>query len=258
MSRFMLTAVIVDDEEKNRTTIERMLQNFCPQVKILGKADSVKAAIELMEQEMPDVVFLDIEMPGGNGFTLIEHYPAPGFEVIFTTAHDLYAINAIKFAALDYLLKPLNILELKEAVARAEKKVADKSGSENRMKFEVLRSNLNQSDRKFTKIAMPTSEGIDFIEANDILVAQADRSYAQFHLKGGKKIIVSKPLKEYEELLEQCNFFRVHKSHMINLNHVEKYVKGKGGYVIMNDGSHVDVSVRRKEALLQVLTQGSD
>lgn len=251
----MFTCIIVDDEERNRETLERMLNNFCPQVQILGKADSVKAAIQLMEQEMPDVIFLDVEMPGGNGFTLLEHYPEPSFEVIFTTAHDLYAINAIKFAALDFLLKPININELQEATKRAEKKLGKKSGNDNQRKFEALRSNLIQSDKKFTKIAIPTSEGIDFVEADDIIIAQADRSYAQFHMKSGKKIIVSKPLKEYEELLEECNFFRVHKSHMVNLNHIEKYVKGKGGYVIMDDGSHVDVSVRRKEELLKVLTQ---
>ncbi|MEO1261158.1 MAG: LytTR family DNA-binding domain-containing protein [Bacteroidota bacterium] len=251
----MLTSLIIDDEQRNRDTLERMLQNFCPQVQLLGKVDSVKAAIDFMDSQMPDVLFLDIEMPGGNGFTLLEHYENPTFEVIFTTAHDLYAINAIKFAALDYLLKPVNIRELQEAVKRAENKMAEKSGADNQKKYEALRSNLAQPDRKFTKIAMPTSEGIDFIEADDILIAQADRSYARFHLKSGKKVVVSKPLKEYEELLEQCNFFRIHKSHMVNLNHIEKYVKGKGGYVIMDDGSHVDVSVRRKEELLKVLTQ---
>lgn len=251
----MFTAIIVDDEKRNVETLERMLNNFCPQVKILGKAESVKTAIELMEKEMPNVLFLDIEMPGGNGFTLLEHYEDPTFEVIFTTAHDIYAINAIKFAALDFLLKPINIKELQEAVKRAEKKLGGTPSLENKKKFDALKSNLSQADRKFTKIAMPTSEGIDFIEANEIITVEADRSYAKFHLKGGKKIIVSKPLKEYEELLEECNFFRVHKSNMINLNHIEKYVKGKGGYVIMNDGSHVDVSVRRKESLIKVLTQ---
>lgn len=250
----MFKAIIVDDEKRNIETLERMLNNFCPQVKILGKAESVRAAIELMEMEMPDVLFLDIEMPGGNGFTLLEHYEDPSFEVIFTTAHDIYAINAIKFAALDFLLKPVNIKELQEAVKRAEKKIEGTPNFDNKKKFDALKSNLSQADRKFTKIAIPTSEGIDFIETNTIITVEADRSYAKFHLKGGKKILVSKPLKEYEGLLEECNFFRVHKSNMINLNHIEKYIKGKGGYVIMNDGSHVDVSVRRKEGLLKVLT----
>lgn len=247
----MLTAIIVDDEVQSRETLERMLVNFCPDVQILGKAESVAKAVPLIDTQQPDVVFLDIEMPGGNGFTLLEHYEEFPFEVIFTTAHDLYAINAIKFAALDYLLKPVNIKELQEAVKRAEKKIGGKEKEDRQQKMEALKSNLTQSDQKFTKIALPTSEGIDFIEVEDIIRVEAERSYSNFHLKGRKKIMVSKPLSEYESLLEECNFFRTHKSHMINLDHLQKYVKGKGGYVIMVDDSHVDVSVRRKESLLQ-------
>lgn len=228
-----------------------MLINFCPQVGILDKAASVAEAVPLIDERRPDVVFLDIEMPGGNGFTLLEHYEDFPFEVIFTTAHDLYAINAIKFAALDYLLKPINIKELQEAVKRAEKKIGGKNEDDRRQKMNALKSNLEQGNKQFTKIALPTSEGIDFIEVEDIIRVEAERSYCNFYLRGRKKIMVSKPLSEYENLLEECNFFRTHKSYMINLSHLEKYVKGKGGYVIMNDDSHVDVSVRRKEALLQ-------
>lgn len=247
----MLTALIVDDEQQSRETLERMLVNFCPQVDILGKATSVAEAVPLIDSQKPDVVFLDIEMPGGNGFTLLEQYDDFPFEVIFTTAHDLYAINAIKFAALDYLLKPVNIRELQEAVKRAEKKLGGTEKADRRQKMETLKTNLSQGDASFTKIALPTSEGIDFVEIEDIIRVEADRSYSNFHLKGRKKIIVSRPLSEYEEFLEAYNFFRTHKSHMINLNHLVKYVKGKGGYVIMDDDSHVDVSVRRKEGLLQ-------
>lgn len=246
----MLTAIIVDDEVQSRETLERMLINFCSEVQILGKATSVAEAVTLIDSQQPDVVFLDIEMPGGNGFTLLEHYEEFTFEVIFTTAHDLYAINAIKFAALDYLLKPINIRELQEAVKRAAKKVDSKTESDRQKKIDTLKSNLSQSENQFTKIALPTSDGIDFIEVDNVMRVEAERSYANFHLKNRKKIMVSKPMSEYEELLEQCNFFRIHKSHMINLNHLQKYVKGKGGYVIMDDGSHVDVSVRKKEALL--------
>lgn len=247
----MLSAFIVDDEVQSRETLERMLINFCPQVEILGKAASVAEAVTLIDEQQPDVVFLDIEMPGGNGFTLLEHYEELPFEVIFTTAHDLYAINAIKFSALDYLLKPVNIKELQEAVKRAEKKIGSKNENSRTQKIDTLKSNLSQGDQPFSKIALPTSEGIDFVEIDDIIRVEAERSYSNFHLKSRKKILVSKPLREFEDLLEQCNFFRTHKSHMINLNHLKKYVKGKGGYVIMNDDSHVDVSVRRKEALLQ-------
>lgn len=247
----MLTAIIVDDEQQSRETLERMIINFCPQVEILAKASSVAEAVPLIDAQKPDMVFLDIEMPGGNGFTLLELYDEFPFEVIFTTAHDLYAINAIKFAALDYLLKPVNIRELQEAVKRGEKKLGRNEEKDRKQKIEALKSNLSQGDAPFTKIALPASEGINFVEISNIIRVEADRSYSNFYLKGRKKIIVSRPLSEYEAFLEAYNFFRTHKSHMINLNHLEKYVKGKGGYVIMDDDSHVDVSVRRKEALLQ-------
>lgn len=244
----MIRSLIVDDEEKSRETLKKMVQNFCQDVEVVGEAASVAEAVDIIDEENPDVVFLDVEMPGGNGFTLLEKYDKPPFQVIFTTAHDLYAINAIKFAALDYLLKPVNIKELQEAVSKVEKSEED---DEIRIEqYEALKSNLSQTDKKFTKIALPTSEGIDFFEADDIIRAEADRAYSNFFIKGGKKIMISKPLKEYEALLEECNFFRIHKSHMVNLNHLKKYVKGKGGYVIMDDESYVDVSVRRKEALL--------
>ena len=247
-----IRAIIVDDESRHHETLGKMLNTFCPEIELCGNANSVKEAVDIINYNQPQLVFLDIEMPGGNGFTLFDHYDDPPFEVVFTTAHDLYAINAIKYAALDYLMKPINIRELQEAVERASLIISKKGASSNR-KFDVLKSNLQLEDKRFTKIALPSSEGIDFIEADVIIRAEAERSYSNFYLDNGKKILVSKPLKEYEALLEQCNFFRVHKSHMINLNHIEKYIKGKGGYVIMKDGSHVDVSVRKKEDLLNRL-----
>ena len=248
-----IPALIVDDEKRHHETLIKMLSNFCPEIEVIGNAFNVQEAVDLIEKKQPDLLFLDIEMPGGNGFTLFDKFEEPPFEVIFTTAHDLYAINAIKYAALDYLMKPVNIKELQEAVARAAKVLSKKDNSVGREKINVLKSNLRLEDKRFTKIALPSSDGIDFIEAESIIRAEAERSYSNFYLENGKKILVSKPLKEYEALLEQCDFFRVHKSHMINLAHLEKYVKGKGGYVIMKDGSHVDVSVRKKDDLLSRL-----
>lgn len=250
----LISAIIVDDEERHHDTLGKMLNTFCPDINIVGNAKNVSEAVELINDRNPKIVFLDIEMPGGNGFTLFENFEIPPFEVIFTTAHDLYAINAIKYAALDYLMKPINIRELQEAVSRAAKVLSRKKNTTiSNEKIDVLKSNLKLEDKRFTKIALPSSEGIDFIEADTIIRAEAERSYSNFYLESGKKILVSKPLKEYEALLEQCNFFRIHKSHMINLNHIQKYIKGKGGYVIMKDGSHVDVSVRKKEDLLNRL-----
>ncbi len=251
----MLKAIIVDDEEKNREGLARMIDQFCHDVAVVGKAESASAAKKAIQEHQPDLVFLDIEMPGGNGFSLLEEMPNPNFQVIFTTAHADYAIKAIKFAALDYLLKPININELKTAVEKAIINMnAAQDGSLLKKKIEVLKDNRKNEGFDFEKIALPTSDGIDFYEIREILRCEADRAYCKFHMLNGQKVVVSKPLKEFEDLLEECNFFRVHKSNMINLNQIKKYVKGKGGYLILSDDSHVDVSVRRKEALMDVLS----
>ena len=251
----MLKAIIVDDEEKNREGLARMIDQFCHDVAVVGKAESASAAKKAIQEHQPDLVFLDIEMPGGNGFSLLEEMPNPNFQVIFTTAHADYAIKAIKFAALDYLLKPININELKTAVEKAIINMnAAQDGSLLKKKIEVLKDNRKNEGFDFEKIALPTSDGIDFYEIREILRCEADRAYCKFHMLNGQKVVVSKPLKEFEDLLEECNFFRVNKSNMINLNQIKKYVKGKGGYLILSDDSHVDVSVRRKEALMDVLS----
>ena len=251
----MLKAIIVDDEEKNREGLARMIDQFCHDVAVVGNAESASAAKKAIQEHQPDLVFLDIEMPGGNGFSLLEEMPNPNFQVIFTTAHADYAIKAIKFAALDYLLKPININELKTAVEKAIINMnAAQDGSLLKKKIEVLKDNRKNEGFDFEKIALPTSDGIDFYEIREILRCEADRAYCKFHMLNGQKVVVSKPLKEFEDLLEECNFFRVHKSNMINLNQIKKYVKGKGGYLILSDDSHVDVSVRRKEALMDVLS----
>ena len=251
----MLKAIIVDDEEKNREGLARMIDQFCHDVAVVGKAESASAAKKAIQEHQPDLVFLDIEMPGGNGFSLLEEMPNPNFQVIFTTAHADYAIKAIKFAALDYLLKPININELKTAVEKAIINMnAAQDGSLLKKKIEVLKDNRKNEGFDFEKIALPTSDGIDFYEIREIVRCEADRAYCKFHMLNGQKVVVSKPLKEFEDLLEECNFFRVHKSNMINLNQIKKYVKGKGGYLILSDDSHVDVSVRRKEALMDVLS----
>jgi two-component system LytT family response regulator len=250
----MLKSIIVDDEEKNREGLARMIDQFCHDLTVVARVDSVAKAKAAIETHKPDIVFLDIEMPGGNGFTLLEQTPNPEFQVIFTTAHADYAIKAIKFAALDYLLKPLNLNELKTAVEKASSSIEnDTSGTLLRKKFEVLKDNRNSEGFEFEKIALPTSDGIDFYEISEILRCEADRAYCKFYMKSGKNVVVSKPLKEFEDLLEECNFFRVHKSNMVNLRQIKKYIKGKGGYIILTDDSHVDVSVRKKEALMDVL-----
>lgn len=247
-----VTCVIVDDELQNREVLNRMIDQFCPSVKVLGTAENVDGAIKLVNEVNPDVIFLDIEMPGGNGFTLFDKISKPKFNTIFTTAHAEYAIKAIKFAAFDYLLKPINLLELKTAVEGiAEKKRSGALQSDNNTRMvDVLRTNRKKEAYDFTRIALPTSEGIEFYDIQDILRCEADRAYCIFHLTNKKRIVISKSLKEYEDLLLEANFFRVHKSNMINMKHVVKYLKGKGGMVQLSDGSLIAVAVRKKEEFL--------
>lgn len=248
----MVTALIVDDENKNRESLAKLIDQFCYGVQVIGHAENVKSAEEFIKNNQPQIVFLDIEMPGGNGFTLLEKYENPDFQLIFTTAHADYAIKAIKFAALDYLLKPINVNELKIAVEKAIQNINSSSNTEDK-RFDVLKNNQKNEGFDFKKIALPSLDGIEFYDISEILRCEADRAYCKFYLTNGSKITVSKALREFEDLLNECNFFRVHKSNMVNLNHIKKYVKGKGGYVVLSDESHVNVSVRKKEMLMEVL-----
>ncbi|MDG2370959.1 MAG: LytTR family DNA-binding domain-containing protein [Flavobacteriales bacterium] len=248
-----VTALIVDDELKNRETLVKLIDQFCYGIKVIGQAENVQQAKDFIDANKPQIVFLDIEMPGGNGFTLLEKFDKPNFQLIFTTAHADYAIKAIKFAALDYLLKPINVNELKIAVEKAIESIQNSSNESSDQRFDVLKDNQKNEGFDFKKIALPSLEGIEFYEINEILRCEADRAYCNFFLTNGQKITVSKSLREFEELLSECNFFRVHKSNMVNLGHIKKYIKGKGGYVVLSDDSHVDVSVRKKELLMEVL-----
>ena len=248
-----VTALIVDDEHKNRETLAKLIDQFCYGIKVIGQAENVQQAKDFIDANKPQIVFLDIEMPGGNGFTLLEKFDQPNFQLIFTTAHADYAIKAIKFAALDYLLKPINVNELKIAVEKAIESIQNSSNESSDQRFNVLKDNQKNEGFDFKKIALPSLEGIEFYDINEILRCEADRAYCNFFLTNGQKITVSKSLREFEELLSECNFFRVHKSNMVNLGHIKKYIKGKGGYVVLSDDSHVDVSVRKKELLMEVL-----
>lgn len=244
----MIRAVIVDDEEKGRLTLKNVIEKNCPNIQILDLCDSVLAATESIEKHNPDLVFLDIEMPFQNGFSLFEKFKNPTFDVVFITAYDHYAIKAIKYSAMDYLLKPVDADELKAAVA----KIKQKKTSLQLPDFELLLSNLKLKGNS-AKIAVPTFEGLQMINSTDIIKCTANESYTEIVLTSGKKIMVSRILKEYEDLLSDFNFFRVHNSCLINLAHVAKYIKGDGGYVVMIDGESVEVSRRKKNELLNKL-----
>lgn len=240
----MIKAVIIDDEKSAREILSGMLKNYCPEVEITGMANSVKKGIELIQKLQPDLVFLDIKMPLGSGFDLLESIAKINFEVIFTTAYDQYALKAIKFSALDYLLKPIDVLELKAAV----KKVSEsKSQHLLNKKLETFIENITAKNKQLTKIVIPLSDGFKVIEVKDIIRCQSDRNYTNIFIADGSKILSSRTLKDFEELLSEYNFFRIHQSHLINLNKVKFYGKGRGGQVELSDGSTVDIA-RSKRA----------
>lgn len=240
-------AVIVDDERQGRKTLAILLRKYCPEVEIVGEADTVVSAIKTINAAKPDLVFLDIEMPAGSGFELLEAFDVVEFEVVFVTAYDSYAIRAIKVSALDYLLKPVNAAELKAAVAKA---LHPKNGQKDRLQqLHLLKEQVRSP--VLDRLALPTEEGFVFIEIQNIIRCNAASNYTVFFLKDSSKIIVSGTLGEYDELLSDNNFFRVHNSHLINMRYVQKYLKGKHGLVVMTDGSEVEVSVRRRDAFLE-------
>ena len=246
----MLRSIIIDDEENGRETLLYSLKEVCPDVEVVGQADSAMTGMTLIKRHNPDLVFLDIEMPAGSGFDLLENIDNINFEIIFTTAYDQYAIKAFKFSAVDYLLKPIDLTDLKEAVRMVEEK---KAIIDTTKRYELLKDNLDNKESAFHRLALPTSDGLDFFEVKDIIRCEANGNYTMFYLNDGGKILVGKTLKEYAELLEEHNFFRTHKTHLINLDYVKKYVKGIGGYVILHDGTNVEVAKRRKEAFLERL-----
>lgn len=245
----MIKSIIVDDEEKSRETLKHLLNKHCQHVEVLHLCGSVTDAEKIIEVQQPDLVFLDIEMPFNNGFDLLERFPKPEFQIIFITAFDHYALRAIKFAALDYLLKPVDVDELKAAVNKVQ------TNPESQVeKFRNLELLLSSVKSKSAKIAVPTFEGLQMINADEIISCTADECYTNITLVDGKKIMVSKLLKDYESLLGPYNFLRIHNSCLINLTQVSRYVKGEGGYVVMNDGQNCEVSRRKKTELISRLS----
>lgn len=239
-----LRALIVDDEANNRENLRLALDAYCPEVEVVAEADSALTALDRIKEVRPDLVFLDIAMPLGSGFDLLESLPRIDFEIIFVTAYDQYAIRAIKFAAVDYLLKPINALELKQAVERVQIK---RQQQQSQGQLQALLHNLQQQEKK---IALPQSDHIEFVAVNSIIRCRGDRNYTHFHLKDGRELLVSRTLKEYVDLLDDSSFFRVHQSHLVNLDCVQKYRKRDGGMLITTDGAKIPVARARKDELL--------
>ncbi len=247
----MIKAIIVDDELGARESLSKMIEKNCKQIEVVAKVDSMLSAFEAITNKEPDLVFLDIEMPNGNAFDLLEKFKNINFNIIFTTAYDHYAIKAIKFSAIDYILKPIDPEELIGAVKRFEEYRGQKTTLDKQ--FKTLLSNV-RPENKLKKVGIPDGDGLIFINLSDIIRCDSDGNYTFFILTNGKKIIASRTLGEYEQMFTDDNFFRVHRSHLINLEHVKKYIKGEGGYVVMIDNSQVEVSRRNKTDFLEKLS----
>ena len=246
----MLRSIIIDDDKMSRVALKKVLEKHCANVEVISMADSVKSSINDIRNNQPDLVFLDVEMPDGTGFEVLEAFPEIKFETIFVTAHDHYAFKAIKFSALDYLLKPINIEEVKAAVEKVEKKHDRQLDRKN---LKMLIRNLEDENNYLKNIALPTMEGLIVVELAGVIHCEANINYCTVYMKDGEKIVVSRTLKEFEELLSENNFCRIHQSHLVNLDQLSKYVKGKGGYVVMKDGTQLEVSMRKKDTLLKNL-----
>lgn len=243
-----MRTVIVDDESKGRQTICNFIEKYAPQLDVIGQADSVETAIELIESVKPQLVFLDIQMGDGTGFDVLGRLKYNEFKLIFCTSFDQYAIKAFRYSAIDYILKPIDpdvfISAVKKVMLGPNLNSADP-------RFDVINKNKNG----FSRIALHSIEGISLIKIADIIRCESDVNYTRFYVLNSPVLVVPKTLKEYDELLTGNGFVRVHKSHLVNIEHIKKYIKGDGGWVIMADDSKIEVSRRKKENLVELISK---
>jgi two-component system, LytTR family, response regulator len=248
----MIKSLIIEDEQKSREMLAMLIEQNCPELKIVGLAKNVNEGADMIKSLKPELVFLDIQMPDGTGFDLLEQVQDKKFEIIFTTATDKHALRAIKYSACDYLLKPLDIDELKQAVDKVAQKKNVAPTMEN---LQFLIQHLKKADDHFQKITLPTGNAYEIVNIKDIIRCEADASYTHFFLVGGKKLMVSASLKHYEDLLPESDFIRVHHQHLINMSHVTRYLKQDGGYAVMSDGTQIEISRRKKDAFMERLNR---
>jgi two-component system LytT family response regulator len=242
----MIRSIIIDDERHSCDALKILIGKCCPLVNIAAICHSGVDGIKSINELNPQLVFLDVEMPYMTGFQMLEQLPAVNFEIIFTTSYDQYAITAFKFSALDYLLKPVDRDELEKAVQKVSKKISPPVSEQ----LEILLQKINQPSVTVQRIALPTMQGLEFIPVDTITHCSSNNNYTEFFLGNKKRLLVSRTLKETEDMLTEYAFIRVHHSHIVNLNAITRYVKGEGGYLIMRDGSIVDVSRSKKELLM--------
>ena len=243
-----LKTVLIDDEPRGISSMQRLLQINCPAVNVIGSFTDAIEAIDYVKFQNPDLIFLDIAMPVKNGFELLKELKGASFEVIFVTAHNQYMVEAFHFSAIDYLLKPVEDNLLIDAVERAKKRIEEKSGNKN---IETFLHNLKQSQSpQKMRLCIPSIKGFQVIELDDILYAESSGNYTNLHFLNKPMGCTSKPLHEYEKLLEDAGFVRIHKSILVNMLHVKEYLRGEGGSVLLSNGKEIEVSRRKKDIFL--------
>ncbi|MBD3583487.1 LytR/AlgR family response regulator transcription factor [Flavobacterium selenitireducens] len=250
----MISTLLIDDDANLRNGLKSLLERYAPDFNILGEADSVETGIKSMDALKPQVVFLDIQLADGTGFDILEslakkHGQATS-HIVFITAHEQYAIKAFRFSALDFLLKPVDPEDLEKVIGKIRSVVSKNEGFAH---IDLLLENIRRKVDNFKRIALSTSEGIHLFEISDIVRCESEDNYTKFYIKNNKPILISKTLKEYEEMLGEHGFERIHQSHLINLSYLKSYIKKDGGYVIMSDGSHLPISQRKKERLQELI-----
>lgn len=244
----MITAVIIDDEKNALEVLEMQLNKFCTDVNVVAVCEGGVKGIAAIKKYNPGLVFLDIEMPHKNGFDVLNETKGMNYDVVFTTAYDQFAIKAFKFSALDYLLKPVDILELQAAVEKVKTKKEDSGLDE---KIKILFQQMQPQQRLTDKIALPVGDAMQFMQPDEIIRCESDSNYTHIFLANGKKLTLAKTLKEVEENINGAPFFRIHQSHLVNMNHISKYIKGDNAYVVMKDGTQIGISRNKKEAFLE-------
>ena len=243
-----LTSIVVDDIPEALEMLCRDLQQNFSEIEIIGKASSVIEAAKLLHKKQPDILFLDIMLGDGTGFDILEIVPNLQSKIIFVTASDEFAIKAFKFAAIDYILKPYSNEDLANSIAKAKKQIKP-----NKEQLSVLQDSINNSNTNNQKISLHTSDKIIVVQLTNIIRCKSDNNYTTFHLENGQKILVSKTLKYYADLLKEHQFIRVHQSHLINIRFIKEFVKSDGGYIILKDNSNIPVSVRKKNIVIEML-----
>lgn len=244
----MLRTIIIDDEAHMRQTLEKLVKQSCPNVKLVAQADGVKTGIEAIQKHHPDLILLDIKMNDGTGFDLLKQIQPVDFKVIFVTAYDQFAIKAFRFSAIDYLLKPVDPDDLSEAVCKAEKLMQQDFSTQ----LNALEEHMQPGDKANRKIILRTFDNIHLVKVQDINYCESEGSYTAIHLLNGNKILVSTLLKEYDELLGDSGFYRVHKSYLINMRHISRFEKGDGGNVVLENENKVPVASRKREELMEM------